>query len=476
MKKEDLRNQIIPTKINNINKIKYTENESFYTEDLIYLDSYDEQFKDKYTDLDRCVSATDYAQMNYTSVFNNYKTHTGKPTTSLWLRSNNSESKVDYIYVDGKYNKGLVSLNSVGVCPSMHYKFPNNIKEQGKNETRELDIKEVKDTNGNVIYHTLQIGEYPKTKVDESLSEVLEALYNGGKIKNGIGATGRWYSCNGAKNSDKDYSGRHSPEFEYNGEKYARVISNPWKWGNSQYSDGTNYGETGTVRWVKVEPISFIIKNWNEMPESINPRGNGKAEYFDLRAEEVINGNIPFYPNEDDLNRTIWQNSMLRGFLNGIDVRNITKNGNLEFSANRGGDFSNQCNFINEAFNGEREPIYEYTIPESETMIPDDAFNGCISLKKLIIHPGITSIGKNAFDGLDFKYAYRLKTGELVFSQELPKNKEDYIEKTEFKKIPKAFTGVDYIQLIDSDNLNKFVDFAEILDNKKFNIPYVYRF
>lgn len=38
--------------------------------------------------------------------------------------------------------------------------------------------------------------------------------------------------------------------------------------------------------------------------------------------------------------------------------------------------------------------MIEYTIPDSETEIPDDAFNGCITLKKLIIHPGIKSIGK----------------------------------------------------------------------------------
>ena len=47
----------------------------------------------------------------------------------------------------------------------------------------EIDIKEVKDTRGETIYYTLQIGEYPKTNVDESLSETLESLYCGGKIK-----------------------------------------------------------------------------------------------------------------------------------------------------------------------------------------------------------------------------------------------------------------------------------------------------
>lgn len=87
------------------------------------------------------------------------------------------------------------------------------------------------------------------------------------------------------------------------------------------------------------------------MPKNINPAGNGKAKYFDLRAEEAITGNIPFYPYSDDFYNTLWQNSMIRGFLNGIDVRDITENGNPKFTASRGGDFSGQCNFINEAFN-----------------------------------------------------------------------------------------------------------------------------
>ena len=40
MKSEDLRSQIIPTKISNTDENGKTRNKKFDTEDLIYLDSY----------------------------------------------------------------------------------------------------------------------------------------------------------------------------------------------------------------------------------------------------------------------------------------------------------------------------------------------------------------------------------------------------------------------------------------------------
>lgn len=368
----------------------------------------------------------------------------------------------------------------------MHYHLPSDISarsalrflkgQKNRDEIGELeqfDIKEVKDTEGKIIYHTLQIGEYVKPKVDEDLSRTLELLYNGGKIQEGILCTGRWYSGNGQKESYKVYAGKHSPEFEYQGNRYARIISQPND-EESRYSDGTLSGKVGTVRWAKVEPISFVIKNWDEMPKSINPRGNGRAKYFDLRAEEAIISNIPFYPDEYEQNSTMWQNSIPRGFLNGIDVRNITENGNIEYGASRGGNFTGECNFLNEAFNLSRQPMIEYAIPDSETEIPDDAFNGCITLKKLIMHSGIKSIGKRAFDGLDFKYAYRTETGELVFSQELPKNKDKYKDVVELGKISKSFEGFDYGILLQSDKLGEVINFSETLSKNKFSIPYVY--
>ncbi len=103
------------------------------------------------------------------------------------------------------------------------------------------------------------------------MSRTLESLYHGGKIQEGILCTGRWYSNNWQKEDLRDYAEKHSPEFEYQGQRYVRVVSYP----NDEldrYSDETITGKVGTIRWVKVEPISFVIRNWDEMPKSINPQ------------------------------------------------------------------------------------------------------------------------------------------------------------------------------------------------------------
>lgn len=447
----------------------------------------------KKTDIERRISATDYAKMNNIFIDDKYTTLTGKQATGAWFRS--AAPRDDYRYGEAFYllSSGrdfwkYTHERCFGLCPSLHYQLPSDLlapstlqllkgqKNGDKSEKLEqFDIREVRDQEGNIIYHTLQLGEYVKTKGNEDLSRTLESLYHGGKIQEGILCTGRWYSGNGQKKRYKDYAGKHSPEFEYQGERYVRVVSYPSKEAN-RYSDGTLSGKVGTIRWAKVEPISFVIKNWDEMPKSINPKGKGTAKYFDLRAEEAIIANIPFYPDEYDPNSEMWQNSSIRGFFNGIDVRNIQTNGNIEYGASRGGNFTGECNFLNEAFNLSREPMIEYTIPDSETEIPDDAFNGCITLKKLVIHSGIKSIGKRAFDGLDFKYAYKTKTGELVFSQELPKNKEEYKEVGELDKIAKSFEGFDYNILVTSDKFDEVINFSETLRKNKFSIPYVYGF
>lgn len=486
MNRQDLRSRIIPTTIENTDESQNTGNKKFNTTDLIYLDSYDEQYDGKKTDMERRISATDYAQMNYAYTYDNYTTRTGKQTTRAWLRSAWDRHNVNYVDGDGDGNREFTANRSAGLCPSLHYHLPSDISarsalrflkgQKNRDESEEpeqFDIREVKDTEGKTIYHTLQIGEYVKTKVDENLSRTLELLYHGGKIQEGIVCTGRWYSSNGQKEFFKDYAGKHSPEFEYQGNRYVRVVSYP-NGEEDRYSDGTPTGKVGTIRWAKVEPISFVIKNWDEMPKSINPKGNGRAKYFDLRAEEAITSNIPFYPDKDDKNSIMWQNSSIRGFFNGIDVRNIETNGNIEYGASRGGNFTGECNFLNEAFNLSREPMIEYTIPGSETEIPDDAFNGCITLKKLVIHSGIKSIGKRAFDGLQFKYAYRTETGELVFAQDLPRNENEYTDVVELGKIAKSFDGFDYSILVQSDKLGEITEFSEILSKNKFSIPYAY--
>ena len=463
MKRKDLRNQIIPTKLKNIDNHQMSESEEFDTIDLIYLDTFSEQYEREWNKGNNLrISATDYAIMNNAHIDKKLKTILGKSATCEWTRFALRSFLIIYIDAGEGYWPIKTTEQYIGLRPCLHYKLPSENEETP-------DIEEVKDRDGNKLYHILHIGEYAKTNLDEQISHDLERLYNCGKIKDEMKVTGRWYSSNGQKFKYVNFAGKHSPEFEYKGDRYVRVISSP-RDQNIEYFNGTETGKIGTVRWVKVEPISFIIRNWDDLPISINPKGNGSAEYFDLMSEEVIIANIPYYPDSRVKNCDMWQNSMPRGFLNGIDVRNIAANGNPDFGAARGGNFTGECNFLNEAFNLIREPIHEYTIPDSETEIPDDAFNGCVSLKKLVIHSGITSIGKRAFDGLNFKYAYRLKTGELILGEELPEKQIEYESLIELG----AFSEFDYNILLHSDELGEVIELSKKLNKIKFCIPYVF--
>lgn len=470
MKREDLRKKIIPARIKNTDINQIMGLEEFDTVDSIYIESSDEQLIGPHYRIERLVEPTDYAQMN--NAFIAYKVlpeNISKYFTFSWLRSNTYGradrygNKIDSLDVDGNIQGKDVRFRCNSLRPALHYKISD------KND-EDYDIEEVNDEITKRRYYVLKLGEYPNNKVDNELNMILEELYNNGKVKKGLFATGRWFSCNGQESKHVEYNeylGKHNPEFEYNSKKYVRVISNP----EVNFSDSSDFfRETGKVKWLKVEPISFKIKNWADMPQRINPSGTEKAEYFDLVAEKAIISNIPFYPYQYEENTALWQNSTIRGFLNGIDVRSIKENGNLDYIALRGGNFDKQCNFLNEAFNLVREPMIEYHIPNSEKEIVDNAFNGCITLKKLIIPTSITKIGKNAFLGLDFKFVYKNKANEIVLADRLPKNREEYQSVLDIR----CFKDFDFNILFRESKRMDFEKISKVLSNNRLSLPYKY--
>lgn len=211
-------------------------------------------------------------------------------------------------------------------------------------------VSTVTNERGDELYHTIEFGEYPKTYVGERLNAELEKAY-------------MYFEMGAVKPTGKKYTGRidesgnvvYHDEFEFRGQKYVRVkILN--KEDGSFYSDGSKISSSDdSFAWVKVEPITWKIRNWADMPREINPRGTGSAKYIDVRTEEAI-ATLPFYPNDRDNNITFWQNSTVRGYLNGINVNNIRTNGYAKYNAPNGGDFSRQ-NFLTEAIDISMEHV-----------------------------------------------------------------------------------------------------------------------
>jgi len=459
--REDLRKNIIPSQVNSLSKFfksnfrtlyKGMSEEDFFTEDYIYINSY-EEIKDEIEN----ISSTDFAVMCNLQRYGDY-VNPEKIVGRVWLRTAKTDSTVITVGEGKKHT--IIEFGAerigIGVMPSLHYSISKadetQIVEDGKK-------------------HIINIGEYPKTRVDDDLSKELEELYHGGALRDELIATGRWFSTNG-QTKDKSYAGKHFPEFEFNGERYVRIVT------NADQKIFKPYEEKTIIKWVKVEPISFIIKNWNQMPKSINPEGDGTAEFFDLRSSEVILANVPFCPQSDKYgsrnNNAMWQRSMIRAYLNGIDVSKIQKIGGVDLGQAKGENFEGPCNFLNEAFNLSRQPILEYTIPLYEKDIPENAFNGCVTLKKIVIHDNIQKIGRGAFDGLEFRYMCKSKNGTTVFLQEIPENREEYIQVTELDEIKKAFIGLDYGDLLKENKIDELNNLANIINKIGIKIPYGY--
>ena len=396
-------------------------------------------------------------------VLGNKTTVKGEKTENYYLRTPTEWGGVRKMGDDGFiHDESVDEQHNVGVRVSLFYEIPEH----------KVYIGTTKDEYGKEKYHTIYIGEGPGEEIVGKGAETLEALYNSGNVKEDLIPTGRWYSSNGGKRYDIGYQGKHSPEFEYKGVPYVRTMSDP-KTNHYQYTEGSKELTEGRVRWQAVDPIKFIILNWDNLPKTINPNGLGIDDYLELLSEDIVISNLPFYPMRDE-NGNLYQNSTIRGFLNGIDVRDITENGNPEYSASNGGDFRGECNWLNETFNLSRKPMIEYVIPESEEEIPDDGFNGCVTLKKLTLHKDIQHIGDRAFNGIDFRYAYKTPTGEIMFSKELLKDLDESIEPIELEQLRKALPGLDYNLFLKDNQMNDIINLSERLNKQHFSIPYVY--
>lgn len=160
MKREDLRSKIIPTTIGNTDASQKTGYEEFNTTDFIYLDSYNEQYDGKKTNMEISISATDYAKMNNAVIYiyGYDRTRTGRKPTEALLRSASTRSRVYCVVGTGNWFDSSTGTRNAGLCPSLHYHLPSDIsarsalrflkgqknREQSE-ELEQFDIREVKD-------------------------------------------------------------------------------------------------------------------------------------------------------------------------------------------------------------------------------------------------------------------------------------------------------------------------------------------
>lgn len=332
----ELKDFIVRTRLDNTDEIQKKGNSAFDTQDYVFFENYDE-VKDIKSDK-HYFYASDYAVMNGALLGGQRKGPKDRQMTWHWLRSAESKNNVYNLDYDGLLVYNGAYEESAGLCPALHLNLSSVIS--ARRTSRDFKIEPFKDKSGKILYYTIEFGSYPQDKAKEA--KKLEKLYNANKLT----PTGKTYTGY----MKEDCSFQQNQEFEYGGKKYVRVISTKYD-NDSEYTDKTKAPEKGTPMWAEVQPIKWKIKNWDELPKSINPNGTGTATTIYVRSEEGIMSGIPFYPKYGKTEYTMWQNSPLRAFFNGYDLQEeLNKgNGNKRYKADKNYNFKGK-GFLQEAF------------------------------------------------------------------------------------------------------------------------------
>lgn len=288
------------------------------TEDYIYVENYNE-IKSLSHEMVKATTG-DYAMMIGGINIGE------KRNTNYWLLSGD-----EFVYdrFKDKYEffryKDFLYSNKCA-CPSLQLNLPSEISKYckfGYVAGFKYQLSDEKCDNGEILHLiSFENLRYPQTKVDFKDWQKLENAYKSGKInKTGRIFQGERHVANDGMQDDEI---EMNDEYEFEGRTYVRTISKSYRW-ESFFKDNTNVEPK--VYWFEVEPIKWIIRNYDQMPKSINPNGNGKANSIIVRSKDAIIASVPYYKGEIcidsygdsfhlGMNKATWQNSTLREFLN----------------------------------------------------------------------------------------------------------------------------------------------------------------
>ena len=155
------------------------------------------------------------------------------------------------------------------------------------------------------------LGTYPQTYVGDELNSELVALLN----YDNLTPTGNTYISNNRASEMTSYEEKQNKEYEYDGKLYVAVENQQLYDTNYTFSTGEGVGNTGAIKFFKVEPIKWYIIDGTD-PESA-PAGTQCKVISDL----VLNA-MPF----DDGNSNVWQDSLIREYLNNAFYNEIELN------------------------------------------------------------------------------------------------------------------------------------------------------
>ena len=153
-------------------------------------------------------------------------------------------------------------------------------------------------TASTLYLHYVEFGSYPQTYVGDSMNSTLESWYNSSSPANLKTYTTR-------ENTSYN-SGVYTSHMYTDGNIYARGYS--YRYSYYTYSTGDGVPANGAVVWFKVEPIRWLVLNYEEYMA-------GTETELELMSELMLTGNIYFNPSESDGNS--WSDSYIREWMNG---------------------------------------------------------------------------------------------------------------------------------------------------------------
>lgn len=294
-------------------------------------------------------------------------------------------------WVNGFCSNGVVN-NYVGIKPRINVDLKKFLNYKDKFIL----------TNNSDEPTRLLFGEFPQSYVGKTDNDRFEDMFNNYSVESL--KTGKKYFCR----FDRQDNPVFAEEYLIEQKKYVRLFSNAEDPDHTAFNDGTIVGcEDGTPKWVKVEPIKWNILNWSALPKEINPLGDETAEDIALICENAINC-MPFYVGDYyDKNNFLWQNSTIRGYLNGINVNNIKSNGDINYTSVAGGNFEQGASFLNEAFenvvlkvndlsqgeNMKKPNPYNFNFSELSN---DELLNYYVQTNSAVFLHGPSGVGKSA--------------------------------------------------------------------------------
>lgn len=316
-----------------IRTVKISSGKVDVVKDKIYIDSFSRYKRQSSSDI--CVAgATDFAQALGADA-NPYKTQsaTGQFCGDIVLRSTigHLDNYIDVVNASSS-NQGSKQVNDPSglICPVVY--LP-------------LSVLDKKLPFG--AYNVNQVGSYytisfEKLVYPQKLAQNQEEL-DVAMSKGLLAPTGKNFSGKMLYNHELETL----PEYEYHGKKYVSVsvekieITLPQ---GRKLRQGSDY-------WFEVSPIIWQVRN-HENVSQINHFAAGNDNHLELRTQSGIISGIPFYPTDVDLqDSNEWQNSIIRAFLNGINIHEEIrrKNGLLKKRLPENFDFTGK-GFIDQMY------------------------------------------------------------------------------------------------------------------------------